>query len=189
MDYRYQPALRATKLGRRGGRMRKLTVRCSFRDPDGALAVTETFAFLETESCPDAEPSWQSREALADSPAGLEPCDDRDRVLDPLTRTDFVRYAGACGDFSEVHHDEVCAAARGLPTVFAMGLVQAGMIGLRATETDGRQLRRLHLVLRERVWPGGSLVLTTRARPEHTELAVRTASGRTVVTGTAEFSD
>ena len=45
--------------------------------------------------------------------------------VDKLTRTDFVKYAGASGDFNPIHHDQVFAEASGNPTVFAMGMLNA----------------------------------------------------------------
>src|SRR2546423_11688449 len=45
----------------------------------------------------------------------------------PTTRTDFVRYAGASGDFHPLHHDEVYAREARLPGVFGMGLLHAGI--------------------------------------------------------------
>jgi hypothetical protein len=43
----------------------------------------------------------------------------------PMTRTDFVRYAGAGGDFHPLHHDEPYAQKFGMPSVFGMGLQPA----------------------------------------------------------------
>jgi len=41
-------------------------------------------------------------------------------VVENLTRTDLVRYAGASGDFNPIHHDEEFAKGAGFPTVFAV---------------------------------------------------------------------
>ena len=46
-------------------------------------------------------------------------------TVGPMTRTDFVRYTGASGDFHPLHHDETYARDAGLPSVFAMGLLHA----------------------------------------------------------------
>ena len=48
--------------------------------------------------------------------------------VDKLTRTDFVRYAGASGDFNPIHHDQTFAEASGNPTVFAMGMLNASIL-------------------------------------------------------------
>ena len=47
-------------------------------------------------------------------------------VCGPLTRTQFVRYAGASHDFNPNHHDEVYAQANGNKTVFGMGMLPGG---------------------------------------------------------------
>src|SRR5205823_876970 len=38
------------------------------------------------------------------------------REFGPLTRTDFVRYQGASGDFNPIHHDDDFAQSAGYPT-------------------------------------------------------------------------
>jgi acyl dehydratase len=47
-------------------------------------------------------------------------------VCGPLTRTQFVRYAGASHDFNPNHHDEVYAKASGNKAVFGMGMLAGG---------------------------------------------------------------
>ena len=49
-------------------------------------------------------------------------------VVEKLTRTDLVRYAGASGDFNPIHHDEEFAKLAGNPTVFGHGMLTAGYI-------------------------------------------------------------
>ena len=56
-------------------------------------------------------PSFASIQ-VGDAPAPL--------VCGPLTRTDFVRYAGASLDLNPNHHDEVYAQRSGNKTVFGM---------------------------------------------------------------------
>jgi len=174
------------KRGRRGGDMRLFHVSCSFRDPSGALVVTERFTFIETSGWPTAEALSPGDPHPATAPTGLGP---GDRIYGPVTRTDIVRYAGACGDFSEIHHDEALARASGLPTVFAMGLFQGGLIGLHATESHpDRELKSLSIRLVGRVWPNDHLVLAARdGGATSSELKVSTLAGRTVVLGEAVF--
>jgi peroxisomal enoyl-CoA hydratase 2 len=43
-------------------------------------------------------------------------------VCGPLTRTQFVRYAGASHDFNPNHHDEVYATASGNKAVFGISV-------------------------------------------------------------------
>ncbi len=59
------------------------------------------------------------------------------RTYGPLTRTDFVRYQGASGDFNPIHHDETFAKASGFPTVFSVGMLQAGILASFATDWLG----------------------------------------------------
>ena len=76
----------------------------------------------------------------------------------PLTRTDFVRYAGAGGDLNPVHHDEPFAQAAGFPTVFGMGMLHAGMLGTRLARWVGPdRLRSFAVRFTGQVWPGDVL--------------------------------
>ena len=45
----------------------------------------------------------------------------------PLTRTMFVRYAGASGDFNPMHHDDTIATQVGNPSVFGHGMLTMGL--------------------------------------------------------------
>ncbi|MER7127587.1 MaoC/PaaZ C-terminal domain-containing protein [Streptosporangium saharense] len=82
------------------------------------------------------------------------------RRVGPLTRTDFVRYAGAGGDFNPIHHDKTFARAAGYPSVFGHGLLTAGVLGGYAAAWLGRRnLRGLSVRYVDQVWPGDTLVL------------------------------
>lgn len=81
----------------------------------------------------------------------------------PLTRTDFVRYAGAGGDFNPIHHDEPMAVAAGMPSVFGMGLLHAGMLGIRLARWVGPDnVRSFTVRFTGQVWPGDELTFTGR---------------------------
>lgn len=83
------------------------------------------------------------------------------RRVGPLTRTDFVRYAGAGGDFNPIHHDETFAHAAGYPSVFGHGLLTAGILsGYVAAWLGRRNLRRFGVRYLGQVWPGDTLVIT-----------------------------
>ena len=76
----------------------------------------------------------------------------------PLTRTDFVRYAGAGGDLNPIHHDEEFARDAGLPSVFGMGMLHAGMLGTRLARWVGpRNIEELTVRFTGQVWPGDVL--------------------------------
>ena len=81
--------------------------------------------------------------------------------VEELTRTDFVRYAGASGDFNPIHHDQTFAEASGNPTVFAMGMLNAGILSRVAANFAGRpNLRRFSMRFAARAWPGDSVICT-----------------------------
>lgn len=90
---------------------------------------------------------------------GLAVGDRRDeRLFGPITRTDFVRYQGASGDFHPLHHDEIYAQTAGFPSVFSVGMFQAGLLATYATDWLGAErIRRYAMRFRERCWPGDVL--------------------------------
>ena len=124
--------------------------------------------------------------------------DRRELVLvDDLTRTQIVQYAGASGDYNPLHTDDVFAReVAGYPGVFAHGMLTMGMTGRILTDWvgDGRLLRYGVRFVKQ-VWPGDTLTATaevTAIREEGdgtpvADLAVSTANqdGVEVLTGTA----
>ncbi|MEW6554789.1 MAG: MaoC/PaaZ C-terminal domain-containing protein [Actinomycetota bacterium] len=76
-----------------------------------------------------------------------------------VTRTHIVKYAGAGGDFNPIHHDEAFAIAIGLPSVFAMGLMQGGYLARMLTDWVGAGNVRLYRIrFTGQVWPGETIV-------------------------------
>lgn len=45
-----------------------------------------------------------------------------------VTMTSIVKYAGAAGDFTPIHHDPELARSYGYEKVFAMGMLSAGFL-------------------------------------------------------------
>ena len=81
----------------------------------------------------------------------------------PLTRTDFVRYAGASHDFNPNHHDEIYAVANGNKTVFGMGMLAGGYCARLLTDWLGdAALRRLRIRFASRFWPDDVLTCTAK---------------------------
>ncbi|WP_109527483.1 MaoC/PaaZ C-terminal domain-containing protein [Nocardia aurea] len=83
-------------------------------------------------------------------------------VVDGLTRTQLVMYAGASGDLNPLHTDEVYAnQVAGFPSVFGHGMLTMAMTGRAVTDYvgDGR-LRKFGGRFSGQVWPGDTL--TTR---------------------------
>jgi acyl dehydratase len=98
-------------------------------------------------------------------------------VVDDLTRTQIVQYAGASGDYNPLHTDEVFATqAAGYPGVFAHGMLTMAMTGHMLTDYvgDGR-LTNFGVRFVNQVWPGDTL--TARATVE----AVREEDGEHLV--------
>ncbi len=82
-----------------------------------------------------------------------------ERRFGPQTRTDIVRYQGASGDFNPVHHDDEFARSANMPSVFSVGMLQAGYLGTYCVELFGPEsVRRLSVRFAEQVWPGDELV-------------------------------
>ncbi|MBI3303609.1 MAG: MaoC family dehydratase N-terminal domain-containing protein [Deltaproteobacteria bacterium] len=79
-------------------------------------------------------------------------------TVENLTRTDFVKYAGSSGDFNPIHHDQTFAEASGNPTVFAMGMMNAGILSRLVSDYAGLEnLRKYKVRFATRVWPGDSV--------------------------------
>ena len=59
-------------------------------------------------------------------------------IVEDLTRTQIVQYAGASGDYNPVHSDEkFVTEVAGYPTVFAHGMLTMGMTGRMVTNFGG----------------------------------------------------
>jgi acyl dehydratase len=79
-------------------------------------------------------------------------------TVENLTRTDFVKYAGSSGDFNPIHHDQTFAEVSGNPTVFAMGMMNAGILSRLVADYAGLEnLRKYRVRFATRVWPGDSV--------------------------------
>src|ERR1700745_778992 len=79
-------------------------------------------------------------------------------VIEGVTRPDFVRYAGASGDFVPLHYDQTFVEAAGIPTVFAQGMWAAGGVSRCVTDYAGAgNVRRFRTRFARQVWPGDTL--------------------------------
>ncbi|HVL64658.1 MAG TPA: MaoC/PaaZ C-terminal domain-containing protein [Actinomycetota bacterium] len=85
-------------------------------------------------------------------------------VYGPLSREDFVRYAEASGDDNPIHQDEEYARSQGSPTVFAMGMLNAGYLAHAVSDWFGgpQHLRRYKVRFTTRVWAGDELICSGR---------------------------
>jgi acyl dehydratase len=118
-------------------------------------------------------------------------------VVGPLTRTDFVRYQGASGDMNPIHHDETFAKASGFPSVFSVGMLQAGVLATFCTDWLGADnVRKFGVRFSEQVWPGDTLTFEGKVarkyeedgeRKVDLELVCTRQTGGVAIQGTATF--
>src|SRR3990172_1065613 len=117
-------------------------------------------------------------------------------VVENLSRTQIVQYAGASGDFNPIHHDEAFATkTAGYPSVFAHGMLSMGLTGRLLTDWLGDGvLRSFGVRFVRQVWPGDTLtgrasVRSLEARAGEglvgLELVTTNQKGEPVVTGEA----
>lgn len=118
-------------------------------------------------------------------------------VVDNLTRTQIVQYAGASGDYNPLHTDEPFARDTvGLPGVFAHGMLTMGMTGRVLTEWFGAEgIVSYRARFAAQVWPGDTLTASATVESvepvegggERITLAVTTTNQRAehVLSGTA----
>jgi acyl dehydratase len=123
--------------------------------------------------------------------------DQRELLLvDDLTRTQIVQYAGASGDYNPLHSDDVFATkVAGYPGVFAHGMLTMGMTARILTDWVGDgQLLRYGARFVKQVWPGDTLtatasvtsISTVDGRPvAELEVTTRNQLGEVVLAGTA----
>lgn len=122
-----------------------------------------------------------------------------ERVVENLSRTQLVQYAGASGDYNPLHTDDVYAReVGGYRSVFAHGMLTMGLTGKMLTNYvgDGR-LIKFGVRFTSQVWPGDTLdakatVVAIREEGGRTfvDLAISTTNqdGAEVVSGTATAS-
>jgi acyl dehydratase len=83
-------------------------------------------------------------------------------VVENLSRTQIVQYAGVSGDYNPLHTDEVYTTkVAGYPSVFAHGMLTMGLTSKMLTNYvgDGR-LTKFGVRFTNQVWPGDTLTAT-----------------------------
>jgi acyl dehydratase len=104
-------------------------------------------------------------------------------VVENLTRSDFVRYAGSSGDFNPIHHDQTFAEASGYPTVFAMGMFNAGLLSKCIADYVGREnLRKYKVRFATQVWPGDTVTCTGKVTKKYAENGDKVIEGELQMT-------
>ena len=82
-----------------------------------------------------------------------------EEIVNNLTRTQIVQYAGVSGDYNPIHTDEIFATkVAGYPSVFAHGMLTMGMTGKMITNLVGDgNLKNFGVRFTNQVWPGDTL--------------------------------
>jgi acyl dehydratase len=117
-------------------------------------------------------------------------------LVDDLSRTQIVQYAGASGDYNPLHSDDkFTTEVAGYPSVFAHGMLTMGMTGRIVTDWFGvESLKKYGVRFVKQVFPGDTLTATaevTDVRDEGGEkvadVSVTTVNqdGDAVLTGAA----
>ena len=104
-------------------------------------------------------------------------------VVEKISRTDIVKYAGASGDFNPIHHDQTFAEAAGYPTVFAHGMLNAGFVSKCIADYVGREnLRVFRVSFRSQVWPGDTITCGGKVTRKFEEKGEKKIEGDLVAT-------
>jgi acyl dehydratase len=113
-------------------------------------------------------------------------------LVENLTRTRIVQYAGASGDYNPLHTDgRYAREIAGYPGVFAHGMLTMGMSARAVTDWVGEeQLTRLGVRFTAQVWPGDTLtavVTVTAVENGEAQLEIKTTNqdGAIVLSGSA----
>jgi acyl dehydratase len=166
--------------GRQGMLMTFAVLETEFIDDDGTYVLTERQTVIETDGTVterQQEPDRSEREAnhqrasISQPSSGGYPVDSPDDVsvgdaaptviVEDIAPQDFVRYAGASGDFNPIHYDEQYAMALGNPGVFGQGMFTAAHAGHLATDWFGvGAIDRFSTRFTARVWPGDTLTVS-----------------------------
>lgn len=119
-----------------------------------------------------------------------------ERVVENLSRTQIVQYAGASGDYNPLHTDEVYTTqVAGYPSVFAHGMLTMGLTSKMLTNYVGPgRLKKFGVRFTNQVWPGDTLDATATVEAIRDEdggkvvdlkLSTTNQDGKEVVSGTA----
>jgi acyl dehydratase len=147
-----------TKQGRRGGRLTFVETTTDLVAADGASVVRSVWLDVATERSHATLTAAQATARPEREPFEPPAAATSTVIVEDLSRTQIVMYVGAAGDFHPLHHDDVYCRSRGLPGVFAPGMLTMGLTGRAVcahlgvdvpTAFGGRLLAQ--------VWPGDTL--------------------------------
>jgi acyl dehydratase len=115
--------------------------------------------------------------------------------VENITRSHFVRYAGASGDFNPMHHDDTVATAVGYPSVFGHGMFSAGVLSHYLTDWVGAgNVRKYAVRFKGQLYPGRTLTIKAKVTKKYKEgdenridadLTVVDDQGSVLITGSA----
>ena len=115
--------------------------------------------------------------------------------VENISRSHFVRYAGASGDFNPMHHDDTIATSVGYPSVFGHGMFTAGLLSHYVTDWVGiGNLRKFGTRFKGQLYPGRTLTITAKIAKKYkdgdenridADLTVVDDQGTVIVTGAA----
>ena len=101
------------------------------------------------------------------SAADIAVGDSREEVVvDDLSRTQIVMYAGASGDYNPLHSDDkFTTEVAGYPSVFAHGMLSMGLTGRVVTDWVGIDaLKSYGVRFSKQVFPGATLTTTVTVK-------------------------
>jgi len=115
--------------------------------------------------------------------------------VENISRSHFVRYAGASGDFNPMHHDDTVATKVGYPSVFGHGMFTAGVLSHYVTDWVGvGNLRKYAVRFKGQLYPGRTLTIKAKVTRKYKEadenridadLEVVDDQGSVLITGSA----
>ncbi len=108
----------------------------------------------------------------------------------PVTTRQLVQYAGASGDWNELHYDLPFAQAAGFPSVVVHGMLSMGVVGAYVARHAGGPagLRRLKVRFRGVTLVGDTLTLTGQREGARVHVQVTRGDGAVVLECEAEVA-
>ncbi|MFJ9371292.1 MaoC family dehydratase N-terminal domain-containing protein [Nocardia sp. NPDC101769] len=180
-----RPGATWEKSGRRAGTLTFSEILTDYRDSGGDVVATARWvsAFVEHKLPAAQGGAVDAGHAVREVREDVSAAGDlavgsawTTVLVEDLTRTAIVMYAGASGDFHPLHSDDVYARECGYSGVFAHGMLTMGMTGRAITDRFGHaNVLGFGGRFGSQVWPGDTLI----ARVEVVDLR-EGAKGRTV---------
>lgn len=111
-------------------------------------------------------------------------------AVDKLERRDFVRYAGASGDFNPLHYDQPYAESAGHDDIFGQGMLVGGIASRVLTQWFGiNSIRSFTIRFTGTVFPGDSVTATGTVQEIHRPKSEKTAKSMVTVELVIENQD